>query len=115
MLATNLQLELHLLTLPLNILSIWTKYKKFLAFTRAGFNSQLTLNCLGLLFRGKGLLAVRVRPIQSSFRSFSLNSFQAIAPLKQDSSYGANIGANIWGHFFKGAFLPQKWDLLPPF
>jgi hypothetical protein len=21
----------------------------------------------------------------------------------------------FWGHFFKGAFLPQKWDDLPPF
>jgi hypothetical protein len=36
-----------------------------LAFTRAGFDSQLTLNCLGPFFRGKGLLAVKVQPIQS--------------------------------------------------
>jgi hypothetical protein len=31
------------------------------------------LNYLGLLFSGKGLLAVKVRPIQSSFCSFSLD------------------------------------------
>jgi hypothetical protein len=43
-----------------------------LAFTQAGFDSQLTLNCLGLLLRGKCLLAVEVQPIQSSFRLFSL-------------------------------------------
>jgi hypothetical protein len=46
--------------------------KFLLAFTRAGVDSLLTLNSLGLLLRGKGLLAVKVRPIQSSFRSFSL-------------------------------------------
>jgi hypothetical protein len=44
--------------------------KFLLAFTRAGFDSQLTLNCLGLLLRGKGLLAVELRPIQSSLRFF---------------------------------------------
>jgi hypothetical protein len=47
--------------------------KFLLAFTRAGFDSQLLQIFLGLLLRGKGLLAVEVRPIQSSFRSFSLN------------------------------------------
>jgi hypothetical protein len=41
-----------------------------LAFTQAGFDSQLTLNCLGLLFRGKGLLAAEVWPIQSNLRLF---------------------------------------------
>jgi hypothetical protein len=30
------------------------------------------------------------------------------------SSYGANIGATIWGHFFRGAYLPQKSELSPP-
>jgi hypothetical protein len=29
--------------------------------------------------------------------------------------YGADIGANIGDTFFSGAFLPQKWDDLPPF
>jgi hypothetical protein len=31
-----------------------------------------------------------------------------------DSSYGANIGATLWGHFYTGAYLPQKLDLAPP-
>jgi hypothetical protein len=35
--------------------------------------------------------------------------------LKQDSGYGADIGANIGGTFFSGAFIPQKWDIFPPF
>jgi hypothetical protein len=35
--------------------------------------------------------------------------------LKQDSGYGADIGANIGGTFFSRVFLPQKWDDLPPF
>jgi hypothetical protein len=33
----------------------------------------------------------------------------------KDSGYGADIGANIGGTFFSGAFLPQKLDNLPPF
>jgi hypothetical protein len=49
------------------------KYFFLLAFTRGGFDSQLTLNCLGLLFRGKGLSAVKVRPIQSNLCFFSLD------------------------------------------
>jgi hypothetical protein len=36
----------------------------------AGFDSQLKINCLGQYYKAKGLLAVKVRPIQSSFRSF---------------------------------------------
>jgi hypothetical protein len=42
-------------------------------FAPLGFDSQLTLHCLGLLFRGNGLLAVKVRPIQSSSCLLSLD------------------------------------------
>jgi hypothetical protein len=35
--------------------------------------------------------------------------------LKQPSSYYAASGILFWVPFFKGAFLPQKWDLLPLF
>jgi hypothetical protein len=34
-----------------------------------------------------------------------LNSFQAMAPLTGPEK----------GSFFKGTYLPQKWDVLPPF
>jgi hypothetical protein len=57
------------------------KYFKYLnkilflsrAITRAGFDSQLTLNSLGLLLRGKGLLAVKLHPIQRNLLFFLLN------------------------------------------
>jgi hypothetical protein len=34
---------------------------------------------------------------------------------KQDSGYGADIGANMGGTFFSGAYFPQKWADLSPF
>jgi hypothetical protein len=72
-----------------------------LAFTRAGFDSQLTLNCLGLLFKAKGLLAVKVQPIQSNLRFFSLNKK---AHVFERACIVAKMGAK--GHIFEGDMPP---------
>jgi hypothetical protein len=47
--------------------------KFLLAFTQAGFDSQLPQIGLGLLLRGKGLLSVEVPPIQSNLHFFFTN------------------------------------------
>jgi hypothetical protein len=78
-----------------------TRY--FAPLLLAGFDSQLKLNCLGLLFRGKGLLAVKERPIQSSFRSFSLNKK---ARVLERGCIVAKKGAK--GSIFEGNMLPKK-------
>jgi hypothetical protein len=92
-------------------LSMGYKYFKYLnlifyfsrATTRAGFDSQLTLGCLGLLFRGKGLLAVEVRPIQSNLCIFSLNKKTRVLVR---ACIVANKGAKC--PIFEGNMLPQK-------
>jgi hypothetical protein len=37
-----------------------------------------------------------------------------VTTLKQDSCYDAVNGTTFWGHFFKGAYLPQKSEFAPP-
>jgi len=39
-----------------------------------------------------------------------INSDEVKSVLKQDSCYGAVNGATFWATYFKGDFLPQKWD-----
>jgi hypothetical protein len=75
------------------------------AIPQAGFDSQLTLNYLGLLFRGKGLLAAKVRPIQSNLRFFLHNSFHGMAVNKRAT----------FGVIFLGSISPSKMGRIAPF
>jgi hypothetical protein len=51
----------------------------------------------------------------ASIHIIRVEAVENLSNFQQDSGYGANIGANIGGKFFGGAYFPQKWDLLPPF
>jgi hypothetical protein len=74
-----------------------------LAFTRAGFDSQLPRIGLGLLLRGKGLLAVEVRPIQSNLCLFQVykktRAFGRSCTVSQDGAIGP---------IFEGDMPPKK-------
>jgi hypothetical protein len=76
---------------------------RLLAFTRAGFDSQLTLNCLGQYYKGKGCIAVEVQPIQSNLRLFSLNkkarAFERSCIVSQDGAIGP---------IFEGDMTPKR-------
>jgi hypothetical protein len=55
-----------------------------------------------------------IEQFQAGIDSNNINSFQAMAPLTAFMLW-PSINSHLLGSFFKGAFLPQKWDLLPPF
>jgi hypothetical protein len=104
-------------TCPLDgvtFISMWYKYFKVFelniffshAITRAGFDSQLTLNCQGLLFGGKGLLAGEVRPIQTIREYFQPNKK---ARVLERACIMANKGANR--PIFEGNMLPKNVPL----
>jgi hypothetical protein len=76
---------------------------RYFAPLLAGFDSQLKLNCLGQYYKAKGLLAVKVRPIQSSFRSFS---FSKKTRVLERACIVAKKEAK--GPIVEGNMLPQK-------
>jgi hypothetical protein len=101
--------------------------KFLLAFTRARFDSQLTLKLFRAIIKYDHRLAVEVRPIQSNLRFFFTNKkahvfersctvsqdgvigpiFEGDMPPKNDPKSGAVndtiTGCQFWSHFFNSS------------